>query len=97
MPRLRSSLISRSAVSGEHLASLAYFPVVRNPLKSFNRRLITNRCRSLTDLRLMRCHSFALWSTAASALSAPSIARPKQSKNQAEPPGDVQVAALRDL
>lgn len=61
----------------EHLASVAYFDVVSMPSNPPSIRLITVRCRSLTGRLWMRCHSRALWSTAASVSSAPSIARPK--------------------
>lgn len=65
MPRSTSSLMSRSAVSLGHFASLAYFDVVSLPLNSSRMRLMTVRCRSLTGRGLICCESLALSGTVA--------------------------------
>lgn len=59
--------MSRRAVSVEHLASLAYLDVVRNPLNPLTRQLITRRWRSFTWRRLIRSQSLAFLRTPASA------------------------------
>ena len=49
IPRFTRSLISRLAVSCEHLASFAHLDEVSLPSKPSSRRLTIFRCRSLND------------------------------------------------
>src|SRR5476651_1828844 len=82
MPWSSKRLISRNAVSLEHLASLAYLDVERLPSKPSSSRLITLRCLSFTgDWLLIRSHVFAFRRTFDRPSSEPATARPRQPKN----------------
>ena len=82
MPRSTSARMSRRAVSWEHLASFAYFDVVSLPSKPSSRRLRTRRWRSLMAMPAIDCQKRALARMAASVVCAPSMARPRQPRNQ---------------
>ena len=94
-PNSTNPLMSRNAVSGEHLATLAHFVVVKLPLKPSSRRFTISRCRALIPRSPVRDHHKALRFTEASCSSARSKARDKASEEPIQPFRDVKAAPLR--
>ena len=82
-PCAMRSVMSRRAVSWEHLESFAHFDVVRLPSNSpSNRRFMTRRWRSLRGTCAACSQNRALPRTPDRDSWAPSMARPRQSRNQ---------------
>jgi hypothetical protein len=81
-PRLTSSLMSRLAVSWEHLASFAHLEDVSLPSNPSSSWLTILRWRSLKDSPAWDSQKRALRRTVPRVASAPSKARSKQAKNQ---------------
>lgn len=79
--RVTRSLISRSAVSGEHFVSLAHFEVVSLPSKPSSRRLMALRWRSLIAPPARVFQKCALVSTDSRSCPDEPSARLRQFKN----------------
>src|SRR6185369_5215898 len=76
------SLISRKAVSGEHLAIAAHFVLVSLPSNPSSNRFNSLTCRSFIGVPAQRCQKRAFASTASSVDWALVTARSSVARNQ---------------